>query len=90
MERMIRKQVYIEPRQDRLLKERSRRYRVTEADLIRRALDKGLEAGTTSAPNPEAWREIEKYIARRVKGAGASPRGRRHRRRWTREKLYDR
>jgi len=35
MTEMIRKQVYIEPRHDRLLKERARRYRVTEADLIR-------------------------------------------------------
>lgn len=87
---MIRKQVYLEPRQDRLLKERSRRYRVTEADLIRRALDKGLEGGTASAPNPEAWREIEKYIARRVKHGGASARARRGRRRWTRDELYDR
>ena len=90
MERMIRKQVYIEPRQDRLLKERSRRYRVTEADLIRRALDKGLEGGTASAPNPEAWREIEKYIAGRVKRAGAGPRGGRRRRRWARDELHDR
>ena len=42
MEEMIRKQVSIEPRQERLLKERARSYRVTEADLIRQAIDRGL------------------------------------------------
>jgi hypothetical protein len=43
MAEMIRKQVYIEPRQERLLKERAKRYRVTEAELIRRAIDQALE-----------------------------------------------
>ncbi len=56
MAAMIRKQVYIEARQDRLLKERARRYRVTEADLIRRAIDRGLERTALAVPDPEAWK----------------------------------
>src|SRR5437867_9689888 len=65
MEEMIRKQVYIEPRHERLLKERARRYRVTEADLIRQAIDRGLERTPTRAPDPEAWKQVERFIRRR-------------------------
>jgi hypothetical protein len=41
---MIRKQVYIEPRQDRMLKRRARQRGVTEAEIIREALDR-VDAG---------------------------------------------
>jgi hypothetical protein len=41
---MIRKQVYIEPRQDRILKRRASQRGVTEAEIIREALDR-VEAG---------------------------------------------
>lgn len=82
---MIRKQVYIEPRQERMLKERAAAYGVTEAELIRRSLDRGVGGLGTPAPDPAAWEEIERFIARR---SGA--RGRRTRRRWTRDALHDR
>src|SRR5947208_15878232 len=65
MPRMTRKQVYIEPRQNRLLKEHARRYRVTEADLIRQAVDRGLERTATRAPDIEAWTRIERLIGGR-------------------------
>lgn len=82
---MIRKQVYIEPRQERLLKERARKYRVTEADLIRQAIDRGLERTTLRAPDPEAWNAIERFVARR-----RTRRARQSRRTWRREDLYGR
>jgi hypothetical protein len=82
---MIRKQVYIEPRQERLLKERAKKYRVTEADLIRQAIDRGLERTSLRAPDPEAWKVVERFIARRRKG-----RARQAKRTWRREDLYDR
>ncbi len=85
MEEMIRKQFYIEPRQERVLKERARRYRVTEADLIRQAIDRGLERTATRAPDPEAWKRIERFIARR-----RTARLRQRKRRWTRAELYER
>ena len=84
MPRMIRKQVYIEPRQERLLKERARRYRVTEADLIRQAVDRGLERTALSVPEPGAWKSFKRRIAPR-KGEL-----RRSLRRWTRDELYTR
>ena len=39
MTRMLRKQVYLDPRHDRMLKRRARQRGVTEAEIIREALD---------------------------------------------------
>ena len=39
MRRMVRKQVYIEPGQDARLKRQAAQLGVTEAELIRRAID---------------------------------------------------
>lgn len=87
MSKMVRKQLYIEPRQDKLLKERARRYRITEADLIRQALDAALLTSTgLSAPDPTAWQQVKRYIEHRAKTA----RVKKVRRRWTRDELYDR
>lgn len=84
MAEMIRKQVYIEPRQERLLKERARKYRVTEADLIRRAIDRGLEQTAGRIPDPDAWKAFKRRVAPRK---GIEPRTVR---RWTRDELYQR
>ena len=85
MPQMIRKQVYIEPRQERLLKERARRYRATEADLIRQAIDRGLERTALSIPDPEAWKAFKRRTAPRRRTER-----RRSVRRWTRDELYTR
>ena len=82
---MIRKRVYIEPRQERLLKTLARQLGLTEADLIRRGTDQGLQGVAAPRPHPGAWQEIERFILARMRKGG--PRGRR---RWTREALYDR
>lgn len=63
---------------------RASQYRVTEAELIRRAIDGTIQAGA-QAVDPGAWTDIERYIAdrkRRVK-ARKTPR-------WSRESLHDR
>ena len=82
---MIRKQVYIEARQDRLLKERAKRYRVTEAELIRRSIDQALSSAAVGTPDPEAWKKLKRSIAQLRKKYGPGtilP--------WTRDELYDR
>lgn len=84
--RMIRKQVYIEKRQDRVLKRRAKELGVTEADLIRRGIDL-LGQRPLSEPLPrrlEALAESERYIRahRRLK-VPQTGRG------WTREELYE-
>ncbi len=80
---MVRKQIYIDERQEALLKERARLFRTTEAELIRRALDRALKdpGGMTSH---EAFERFLAYAAERDK-LQVEPRARD----WRREDLYD-
>ena len=60
---MIRKQVYIEPRQNAILKQLARVRGVTEAEIIRGAIDR--EASTTFKVrqlDPTAWEEARAFI----------------------------
>ena len=83
---MIRKQVYIEPRHDRMLKQRARQRGVTEAEVIREALDH-VDA------NPVRRRDVDVDAARLAVAFMRSlaarqtqaPKGRT----WTRESLYE-
>lgn len=86
MAEMIRKQVYIASRHEQLLKERAREYRLTEAELIRQALDRWLGPQSLSRPEPGAWKEIRRYIERHRRPLS----GKAKKRRWTRDSLYDR
>lgn len=88
MAQMIRKQVYIEQRHDRMLKRRARQHGVTEAEIIRQALDSvgiggggGKPAGQDSVAAGRALAFMRSLAARRSKG----PAGRA----WTRESLYE-
>jgi hypothetical protein len=67
---MLRKQVYIDPGQERFLKRRAAELGVTEADLIRRGI--GLLAQAPAAPvlDPDAWADEEAVLEQR---AGATP-----------------
>ena len=84
---MIRKQVYIEERHERLLKHRARQRGVTEAEIIREALDRAdardSRAGHLS--DPAAGRRAISFmrsLARRRR-KGRAGRG------WTRESLHE-
>ncbi len=85
MPEMIRKQVYIEARQEQLLKALARDLHVTEAELIRRGIDRGLDRMAILRPDPAAWGEAERYILSRMRKGTVKGK-----RRWTREDLYDR
>lgn len=85
MAEMIRKQVYIEARQERLLKTLAKDLRVTEAELIRRGIDRGLDRMAGARPDPAAWSEAERYILARMRKGTIK-----RKRRWTREDLYGR
>jgi hypothetical protein len=84
---MIRKQVYIEERQDRLLKHRARQRGVTEAAIIREALDRAdvgdRRAGhlRDTAAGQKAMSFMRSLAKRRRKARAG--------RDWTRESLYD-
>ena len=84
MKRMVRKQVYIEPRQERLLKRRARALGVTEAELIRDGIDLLDSARPAGASRERAMKElfavIDERIGMRVPQTGRS---------WTREDLYE-
>ena len=86
MAQMIRKQVYIEPRQDAVLKRLARTRGVTEAEVIRQAIER--EAGSGDAlvgqPDAAAWEEARAYI-RSLIAQGPVSGGRR----WSREEIYE-
>lgn len=85
MSAMLRKQIYIAPRQERLLKTKASELHISESELIRDGIDKALKTGIIAAHDPKAWDEEKKFIIsltkkRAIKGG----------RKWTREELYDR
>lgn len=84
MKRMVRKQVYIEPRQERLLKRRARALGVTEAELIREGIELLDSARPAGASRERAMKEffavIEERVRMRVPQTGRG---------WTREDLYE-
>jgi hypothetical protein len=84
MGRMIRKQIYLEPAQDTLLKQRAQELGVSEAALIRRCLDL---IGQQAVPLPldrQAWADELAFLQHRTQTipGRAGPRS------WTREELY--
>jgi hypothetical protein len=87
MTKMIRKQIYIEPRQEALLKRLAASRGVSEAELIRRALDRQTGAGSSRPlpPDPEAWREA-RHLMWELHAGGTEGRAPR---RWIRDELYE-
>lgn len=85
MAEMIRKQFYLEPGQEALLKQRARELGVTEAELVREAVNLYAFAGVSTHRDPGIWAREKDFIeALRKKGPLEGGR------RWRREDLYDR
>ena len=56
MTQMVRKQIYIKKRQKAQLRRAAKTHGVSEAELIRQAIDQKLAGGTKGLPrDPEAW-----------------------------------
>lgn len=51
MPTMLRKQIYIAPRQERLLKTKASELHISESGLIREGIDKALQTGASTAPD---------------------------------------
>jgi len=86
MTQMVRKQIYIQKRQQAVLKRLARARGVSEAELIRQAIDHHVSAGTRSAqPDPEAWEKAHRFmLALQARGPlHGQPRN------WKREDLYE-
>jgi hypothetical protein len=82
MTKRIRKQFHIDPDQASLLKYLSQERRLTEAEIIRRALAKYLE---DNSPSSLAWSKEKQFIGELI-AQGPIEGGRT----WKREDLYDR
>lgn len=84
MAKMVRKQVYIEPRQETLLKRLVRETGVTEAQLIREAIDRHV-GSVSPLCDIHAWEEEQAFIDQLMK-QGPIP----GKRSWQREELHER
>ena len=82
---MVRKQIYIERRQEKALKQLARRSGKTEAEVIRQALDEHTRNQAEREQRLAAWRELRSSMEERLNLAPVS--GKRN---WRREDLYDR
>ncbi len=63
---MVRKQFYVEPRQDALLKQQAKDLGITEAELVREALDAYAGEGVTPRLDPAAWQREKAFIEARA------------------------
>jgi len=82
---MIRKQIYIEPEQEELLKHRAKALGISEAEVIRRKLNEIERPGISRPRDPSAWQRELAFIKRRAKKLPALTK----QRTWTRDALYD-
>lgn len=84
MTTMIRKQVYLEPRQDAQVKLLAAERKTTEADIIREAIDTLLGEVARQRRAQQAWEEALAFMETRyAKGAVSAGRT------WTRDELYE-
>ena len=80
--RYVRKQLSVTPEQDRAFKRRSRELGVSQAELVRRALDAALADGPVAPPPGSPLDELLAHT--RQLGEGRRLAGE-----WDREALYD-
>jgi Zn-dependent peptidase ImmA (M78 family) len=85
MARMVRKQIVIEPEQERALEAHAKALGVSQSALIRRAIDSLLKDAEEQIQRREAWETIEE-MWRRADAEGWGSGGRT----WTREELHER
>lgn len=63
MARMVRKQIYIQKRQQDMLKKISKSRGTSEAEVIRNALDRELQRGaTTTRLDPQSWERAYQFM----------------------------
>jgi hypothetical protein len=84
MARMTRKQIYIEPDQDRRLRTLARQRGKTESELIREGVDRVLSTPSLPARDHKAWKEELAFIDHLTKLGPVEGK-----RTWTRDELYD-
>ena len=83
---MVRKQVYLERRQDRDLKRLAKESGRTEAEIIREAIERLVDLIQSQSDRAKAWQEQRDFIRRWIARGPAPSTGRT----WKRQDLYDR
>jgi hypothetical protein len=81
----IRKQVYLEPNQELILKRLAKKTGMTEAEIIRQAIDRYTKMIRPTRREMGAWERERTFITRLIKQSSV-PGGRS----WTREDLHER
>jgi hypothetical protein len=81
----VRKQIYLEPAQETMLKRVAGATGVPEAELIRQAIDRYLHRSQFSRRDLRAWAEEREYLTQLVAAGAVSGE-----RSWRREELYER
>lgn len=81
----VRKQVYIEPYQEAILKQLAQQEGVSEAEIIRQAIDRHTRAFRHAQPDLRVWEEELAFIDSLIQ-QGPAPGGRT----WRRENAYER
>lgn len=84
MSRMVRKQIYIESRQDTTLKKQAKIFGITEAEIIRQAIDRQMASVRLDVRDLKAWEREKIFIAKRM-AKGPVSGGRR----WKRKDAYE-
>ncbi len=87
MAMMVRKQIYLKKGQAATLKRQARLRGISEAELIREAIDRQIEHGAMRSLHidSEAWERVHKFMLA-LHAEGPLPN---RPRRWTREELYE-
>ena len=80
----VRKQIYIEPRQDNRLKQLALSTGISEAEIIRQAIDRHTQSFQLSQPDLSAWEQEQEFIKQLIE-QGPVKGGRT----WRREELYE-
>lgn len=88
MSHMVRKQVYIEPEQDQLLKRQAAELGVTESDLIRRSIDQFTRLGVHPPRDPAAWQRQMALFDELKRRAASTPSDDSTPYKWSREEMY--
>ncbi|KKM11651.1 hypothetical protein SY88_08230 [Clostridiales bacterium PH28_bin88] len=81
---LVRKQLYIYRTQDALLKRRARELGVTEAELVRQAIDGQMNTVSFRGRDATAWEEEKEFIRQWMAKGPVDGR-----RTWRREDLYE-
>jgi hypothetical protein len=83
---MVRKQFYIHQRQQALLKQLSQARGVSEAEIVRQAIEREAVGESSRPPLPDraAWEKVVRFVESRIAlGSDGKPY------RWKRQDVYD-